>query len=80
MSAFRFVGMFSRQCSLTWAGMIQQNYKRADKVHVYRADKKQFTHKQCKDFMRFGQDIFASVICVCVCCVCVLCVCVCVCA
>ena len=45
VSAFRSVGMFSRQCSLTWAGMIQQNYKRTDKVRVYRADKKQFTHK-----------------------------------
>ena len=45
VSAFRSVGMFSRQCSLTWAGMIQQNDKRTDKVHVYRADKKQFTHK-----------------------------------
>ena len=48
VSAFRSVGMFSRQCSLTWAGMIQQNYKRTDKVHVYRADKKQFTHKWFK--------------------------------
>ena len=48
VSAFRSVHMFSRQCSLTWAGMIQQIYKRTDKVHVYRADKKQFTHKWCK--------------------------------
>ena len=31
VSAFRSVGMFSGHCSLTWAGMIQQNYTRTAK-------------------------------------------------
>ena len=43
VSAFRSVGMFSRQCSLGWPGMIQQNYKRIDKV--YRDEKKRFRYR-----------------------------------